>query len=255
MDDMENIVILEWKFSPPNYFEEKICIQRDDYIITIGSGTIEAQIRPEVYDEDQSMRNRLHSTLNDRFLAVQLLSHKPYELSEASLYRLHEDGRKDNTIFANPGVMTVEVEADFILIDKDGNITRDSKKERIQKKRELADLVEKYRTKDSLLVSLLNSYSKAVNDPGNELVYLYEIRDAIAKKYGGESGAKNTLGISGTQWSRLGNLANDYPLKQGRHRGKNQGTLRNATEAELKEARDIARNLIEAYLNYLERCN
>lgn len=253
MDNMEDIVVLEWKFSPPDYFEEPIHIKREDYVMTIGNGTVEARIRPDIYDKNQSMRDRLHSALNDRFLAVQLLSHKPYELSKASMYRLHPDGRKDITIFAESGVITVTMgEPDFIVKDKDGNVISDSRKERAQKKRELAELVEKYRQKDFFVDSLMNSYNKAVKDPENELVHLYEIRDAIVKKFEGESAARSALGITGTQWSRLGKLANDEPLKQGRHRGKNPGILRNATEGELKEARGIARNLFEAYLDYLE---
>ena len=99
---------------------------------------------------------------------------------------------------------------------------------------------------------MLKSYGDAVNDPGNELVHLYQIRDSIAKQFGGESRARNVLGISQRQWSRLGKLANDEPLKQGRHRGKNPGALRDATEEELREARSIARELVEAYLNHLE---
>src|SRR3989304_8109747 len=97
MDDMEDVVVLEWKFPPPDHFEEPIHIKCDDYIMTIASGTVEARIRPEIYDKDQSMRDRLHTTLKDRFLGVQLVSHKPYDLSKASMYRLHPDGRKADT--------------------------------------------------------------------------------------------------------------------------------------------------------------
>ncbi|HDH04928.1 MAG TPA: hypothetical protein ENH01_04345 [Nitrospirae bacterium] len=252
MNDMEDIVILEWKFSPIDYFEENICIKRDAYIITITSGTIEAQIRPEIYDNDKSILDRLHNALNDRFIGVQMLSHKPYELSKASMYRLHPDGRKDITIFAEPCVIKMTIgEVDFIVKDKDKNVISDSKKKRIQKKIESAELVEKYRQKDAFLASLLKSYSNAVNDPDNELVHLYEIRDAVAKRFKSESNAKHALGISGTRWSRFGKLTNDEPLKQGRHRGKNPGVLRDATEEELKEVRDIARNIIEAYLESL----
>jgi hypothetical protein len=253
MDNMEDIVVLEWKFSPPDYFEEPIHVKRDDYVMTISNGTVEARIKPELYDKDQSMRDRLHSSLNDRFLGVQLLSHKPYELSKASMYRLHPDGRKDITIFPEPIVIRVSTgEPDIIVKDKDGNVISDSRQERIQKKQELAELVEKYRQRDPFVAAILRSYNEAVDDRDNELVHLYEIRDAIAKHFGGESAAESVLGITGTQWSRLGKLANDEPLKQGRHRGKNPGVLRDATEGELREARSIARNLIEAYLNYLE---
>ena len=256
MDDMEDIVVLEWKFSPPDYFEEPIHIKRDDYVMTIGNGTVEARIRPEIYDKDQSMRDRLHNALNDRFLGVQLVSHKPYrtvqgfDVSFASRW----PQRHHNICRAWCYTMSMG-EPDIIVKDKDGNVISDSRKERVQKKRKLAELVEKYRQKDSFVASLLNSYNEAVNDPNNELVHLYEIRDAIAKKFGGESTARSTLGITGIQWSRLGKLANDEPLKQGRHRGKSPGVLRDATERELKEAYGIARNLVEAYLDYLESLN
>lgn len=256
MDDMEDIVVLEWKFSPSDYFEEPIHIKRDDYVMTIGSGTVEARIRPEIYNKDQSMRDRLHSALNDRFLGVQLFSYKPYELSKASMYLLHPDGHKDITIFIEDLVITMSMGApDIIVKDKDGNVIRDSRKERVEKKKKLAELAEKYRQKDSVVESLLNSHNEAVNDPDNELVHLYEIRDSIVKKFGDESASRSALGITGTQWSRLGKLANDEPLKQGRHRGKNPGILRDATEEELREARGIALNLIEAYLDYLESLN
>jgi len=255
-DDMEDIIILEWKFSPPEYFEEPIYIKRNDYVMTIENGTVEARIRPEIYDKDQSMRDRLHSSLNDRFLGVQLFSHKPYELSKSSMYRLHPDGRRDITIFPEPIVVKMSIgEADFIVKDKDGNVIRNSKRERIQKKQELAELAQKYRQKDPFVASILRSNNDGVNDPDNELVHLYEIRESIAKRFGGESAAQSVLGISRKQWSRLGNLANDEPLKQGRHRGKNPGVLRDATKEELEEARAIASNLVEAYLDYLESTN
>jgi hypothetical protein len=250
---MEHIVVLEWKFSPPDYFEEPIHIKRDDYVMTISNGTVEARIRPEIYDKHQGMRDRLHSSLNDRFLGVQLFSHKPYELSKASMYRLHPDGRKDITIFPEPIVITVSMGEPAILVtDTDGNVISDSRHERFQKKQALAELAEKYRQQDPLVASVLHSYNEAVNDPDNELVHLYEIRDAMAKHFGGESAAQRVLGISGKQWSRLGKVANDEPLKQGRHRGKNLGALRDATEGELREARSIARNIAVAYLDYLE---
>jgi hypothetical protein len=253
MDNTEDIVVLEWKFSPPDYFEEAIHIKRDDYVLTINNGTVEARIRPETYDKDQSMRDRLHASLNDRFLGVQLFSHKPYELSKASMYRLHPNGRRDITIFPEPIVIKVSIgEPDIIVKDKDGTIITDSRQERIQKKQELAELAEKYRQKDPFVASILRSYNEAVNDPDNELVHLYEIRDSIAKRFGGESAAQSELGITGKRWSRLGKLANDEPLKQGRHRGKSPGVLRDATEGELREARSIARNLVEALLDYLE---
>lgn len=169
------------------------------------------------------------------------------------MYRIHPDGLKDYFINAKPGVLHIFGDSiDFTLTDKDGNIVRDTQAERIRKKQSLADLSEKFGRADATAKSILKSYKMAVADPDNELVHLYEIRDALAKKFGGERQACNVLDISSRQWSRLGQLANDERLKQGRHRGKSLGDLRDATEAELEEARNIARYFVEAYLTYLE---
>ncbi len=102
---------------------------------------------------------------------------------------------------------------------------------------------------------MLNSYHTAVADSNNELVHLYEIREGISAKFGSESAVRKLLNISSSQWSRLGQLCNNEPLKQGRHRGKTIGALRDASESELAEAREISRAMIEAYLQYLEDLN
>ncbi len=123
-------------------------------------------------------------------------------------------------------------------------------KERIERRIELAQRASVFIT-DTVANAILRSYSAAVNDPKNELVHLYEIRDALSQHFGGESAATTALQISSAQWSRLGQLSNNEPLTQGRHRGKQLGVLRDATNAELTEARDIARAMIESYLAYL----
>jgi len=92
----------------------------------------------------------------------------------------------------------------------------------------------------------------AVRDPNNELVHLYEIRDALVVKFGGDAATRTTFRISRAQWSRFGARCNDELLRQGRHRGNNAGAFRDATEGELMEARGIARTMIESYLQYLE---
>ena len=64
--------------------------------------------------------------------------------------------------------------------------------------------------------------------------------------------ARIALAITSSQWSRLGQLCNDEPLRQGRHRGKTRVALRDASEDELFEARRIACDMIVAYLQYLK---
>jgi len=250
---MSIIVVLEWKFSPPNYFEAPIKIARDDYTLTIADGKAEARIDSAIYDANPTMRQSLHDAMNDRLLGVQLLSHRSYELARSTMTRVHPDGRKDVFLEVEPAriVMTAHP-VDFHVRDRNGNIVVDSKRDRIEKKRSLVDLVSIYRASDGTLASLLRSYDAAVRDPNNELVHLYEIREALSVKFGGEEALRSTLSISSSQWSRIGELCNNAPLRQGRHRGKTSGVLRDATESELTEARGIARTMTEAYLRYLD---
>ena len=84
---------------------------------------------------------------------------------------------------------------------------------------------------------MLKSYQASAKDPDNELVHLYEIRDALVKKFGDSGALRTKLGITRNEWSRFAQLANVEPLRQGRHRGTKAGNLRDATEGELQEAR------------------
>ena len=250
---MSAVVVLEWTFSPADYFEVPIEIAGDDYTLTIDQGKAEARLDSAAYERNPSVRQTLHETLNDRFLGVQLLSHRAYALSRSSMIQVHPDGRKDIFLEVEPARISVTGQrADFKISDAKGNIVADSRRDRIEKKKKLADLVSTHRPSDEILASLLRSYDAAVRDPSNEFVHLYEVREALFRQFGGEKKTRSALGISSSDWKRFGLLCNDEPLRQGRHRGKAGGALRDATEPELAEARDIARGMIEAYLLRLD---
>jgi len=92
-----------------------------------------------------------------------------------------------------------------------------------------------------------------VDDPGNELIHLYEIFEALSKHFGAQEKARHCLHFTKAEWQclkRLGQLANDEPLEQGRHRGRHP-MLRPASPQELAEARTIAKKLVEAFMSTL----
>ncbi|VAW37952.1 hypothetical protein MNBD_CHLOROFLEXI01-2809 [hydrothermal vent metagenome] len=252
---MNKIIIFEWTYTPADYFEAPIHIKQDTYEMTIKDGKVEARLKHTNCEESQ-IRQELHKSLNSRFLGVQILTHKPFELSNISTYHMHPDGSKDVFIHVNPATITLTaMPVDIIVRDQLGNITRDTRQERIDKKKELASLAEKF-GRNPIVIALLSSYNNAVNDPQNELVHLYEIRDTLNSIFTGKQKAYTTLNINKKrEWVRLGKLACTEPLKQGRHRGQNAGGLRDATNAELEEARKIARRMIHAYLLHLDEAN
>lgn len=250
---MSVVVILEWTFTPPNYFEEAIEISRDNYAMSISGGKVEAKIESAIFDSNPSFRQMLQGSLNDRFMAVQLLTHRPYELSKSRIIRLYPDGRRDISIELESACIVMSCgSVDVQVTDKEGNIISDSKRDRIERKKGLAELVATHRASDGLLGAMLRSYDAGVRDPNNELVHLYEIRDALSVKFGSENSVRAALAITSSQWSRFGQLCNHEPLRQGRHRGKTGEALRDASEDELVESRGIARAMIESYLQYLE---
>lgn len=251
---MEEVtVIVVWDFSPPNYFEEKITISRSDYTMIIENGKVEARTTAAIYDANASMRDTLYVALNDRFLGVQLLSHTPYVLSRPKVTKVHPNGRQE--IFIELEGAQLEFSAgslDVQVADQQGNVVSDSKADRIEEKKNLAELVTKYGSTDSVLGELLKSNSAGVRDPDNELVHLFEIQEALCKRFRNESAAMSTLSIDTPHWNRFGRICNDKNIRQGRHRGQNVRGLRDATDAELMEARGMARSMIEAYLQFLD---
>jgi hypothetical protein len=252
---MSPTVVLEWMFSPADYFEAPIEISQDDYTIIIADGKAEAKIDSAIYQSKPSMRNELHDELNARFLAEMLFSHREYHLF-SSMTCIHPDGRKDQVMKCEPCNFKVTGHTiNFQKCDKNGNTVLDTKRDRIDKRNNISGLVSRYLANDDVLKSLFKSWKAAVKDPDNELVHLYEIRDALHRKFGNNKSALSTLekfGLTRNDWKDFGNLANKASLRQGRHRGKSDGALRDATDDELFMARRIAGTMIEAYLRHID---
>jgi len=250
---MKEIIVLEWTFTPPDYFEEPIHIVRDNHEITIENGKITARIEAQYYDSESDSRMKFQELLNNWFLGVLIVNLKPFKLSNSSMVRIHPNGRRT---CASQGSAKISgggsITADFVVTDSNGKVIRNSRKERIERRKALIELVEKYIAHNPILQNLLNSLATAFREPDNELLYLYEIREMLSKEFDGEKMTRQVLNITKKSWWRFGRLANDEPIKQGRHRGKYVGVLRHATEGELIEARTFAQELIEKYLDYLD---
>lgn len=243
------VVTLEWTFSPPGYFEEVVDISDQGYAMRIEDGRVTATIAAVIYDADPNMRNNLDGDVRRRFQGAQFVSRESFELSGPNEIRAHPSGRIDHTIFAELDFTTTFAGAfDILIVNRDGQVITDTKRERIEKKKRFAEIVAAHGETDAVLASLLRSHEASIRDPDDELVHLYEIRDALASKYGGKAAATAALGVSGGQWDDFGEICNKGSLRQGRHRGRSGGALRAASAQELNKARAIARELIEGYL-------
>ncbi|EGW22191.1 hypothetical protein [Methylobacter tundripaludum] len=77
--------LIEWTFSPINYFEEPVEFRCRNETIRIDKGCAESRIPPDRYAPDHSICDQLHKELNLKFLAVQILNHQPYTLNNPSI--------------------------------------------------------------------------------------------------------------------------------------------------------------------------
>lgn len=245
---------LKWTYTPNDFFEEVEGITGNGYVLTIGEGLAEATIEPEIYESDPTIAEKIHTELESRFLAVQLFELRQFQLQVRPNITL-PDGATSHTLYADNIISAAHVfdRVDILIRDPDGTVIGDTKRDRIDKKRRLAELVARHAQNDSTLAAMVNSFDASISDPDNFLVRLYEIRDALQKKFRGQKEAQEATDISNSNWRELGRLADSEPLRQGRHRGKNVGQLRDATRDETETAFSIARDMIEKYLLYLEK--
>lgn len=194
------------------------------------------------------LEQRVKALIDSIFLLRQLQTHREYNLQGPRIYQ-HAAGRKDISIRLS-GVAAVAIagqQLDVVVRNATGQVTCDSRSDRIEAHKALLDSIAPKVIHSQLLRSLLESYSRSIADPGNELVHLYEVRDSLSGHFRGDQQAMDTLRISTKDWRRFGVLANVEPLTQGRHRGKHPGSQRIATTVELEDARALVRGWILAF--------
>ena len=249
-------VQLKWEYTPDNYFEEPIHIKGNGFALEISDGVAIAKIEPSLHSRKPEIKEELTHLIENRLHAVQIMSHRDFTLSNPSRTDLIEDGTRGIFLEAHSiRVKTKTGSADLIIRDKDGNIVSDTKRERLNKLKWFAETIDKYRTMDVTLDQMLKSYQMAVKDPKDELVHLYEIIDSLSSRFGNKKNVIKALGITEKEWGIIGDLADNQPLKEGRHRGKNAGTLRPAENHELEIARKCASKFVEKYLIFSETKN
>jgi hypothetical protein len=131
------------------------------------------------------------------------------------MVRLRPDGSGDVSVALKGEQMRASAGSVGVQrANADGTVIFDSRAERLKHERLLADRICAH-SGDELLEQLKASFKGGVHDSDNELVHLYEIRDALWKKFGGEKNTRDLLGVSADDWSRLGGLCNDEHLRRG----------------------------------------
>lgn len=242
------LTVLEWTYEPINFFEESMSLSHEMGSIDVSSGRVRGEFPPSCFDEGESFRTSTHRFLESVFLAQQIQTHQAYTLMQSSIAREYPDGRRDYSISVHSAVMVMTAgTVDTVVRDADGNITSDSKAERLAQQEKFRIAVLQILPKDIALKRMLQSFRNALTDNDNLLVHLYEVRETLIAEYSQSKAAQDAVGVSNQDWSNFGRLANDNPLFEGRHRGKH-ANLRKATREESAWALGFCQRLIEGYV-------
>src|SRR5258708_16543333 len=144
-------VLLEWTYSPRDFFESPIEIARSNYPVDIAAGSISARMPATVFDADAEIKQRLHDALFDRMRGIQLLSRKPFQLSKPRLTRIEPDGRRHIFVELEGAVLTLSGGVVAITVnDASGHVVRETKQKRLQKKHRSGEIVVKEKPGEQL---------------------------------------------------------------------------------------------------------
>jgi hypothetical protein len=243
---MDPVVILKWDYSPAGFFEEPIYAKIGPSDLEIDNGKVEARTPASAFDSNPALGDALVDQIESYFQAMQAMTHRPFQLTVPAKIRIDEKGTQSIDVALRDGL---EMKSSQGTLEPE-----DVRRARLANQKRFRDLVAIHSADETLQV-MIRAYGAAVRDPADEFIHLYEIRDTLKQRFGGEKRALVALGdgITETSWKKLGDLANDEPVRQGRHRGLKGLSLRPAKPEELKTARDAAVDLVNAYLAYLER--
>ena len=245
--------VITWTYQPKGFFEEPYEFMLPNGKISISEGSVKGEFDSASIEQRRELLRSVSADVGNLFRAQQFQVQRVFELSGPSITLEYEDGGRGAVVVAKSGMSHSIGSRGRVTIQRvDGEIIMDSEVSRIQETQRLLEDVISL-SDDSILERMLCSFSNAIDDPNNRFFHLYEIRDTLEEVYGrGQKQraekVRTALGISKDDWSKFGRLANNEPLTEGRHRGKQGDGLRPATRAEIEWAQSFARSLIKKYI-------
>lgn len=257
--------VFTWTFEPKNLFrlgEGLIECELGAYRLIIRDGQVEAVVPdlrtiegwPNVHDIKKELRHGVERFLDSRAI----WTHETYQLSyereaipEASEDELDHVLRVTATAKAK-----IQGHAEIQVRGPDGDLIGDSRDVRKRQSKEFGRLTHRYYERDRTAYFIIRRYRAAIEDPDNEFIHLFDILEALKDRFDERSSdIRQRLGIEKDKFKTFCILANnpdEKPVRQGRHRGRNIEELRDASEAELSVARQVARELVFGYLQFLD---
>ncbi len=170
---------IEWIVQPPDFFESQYQYQTDEYTVVIDKRRVLVTSFTEKNPLSDSFLDRLSNEIESIFNTRQLQVHKKYTLEGPRICKYHNN-HKNAIIHVENSVLHLSAPPiDILIQDSAGRMIHDTKSERIAIDKQMLDLIIPNVPRSIELQNMLRSYNSAVNDPFNELVYYYEIREIL----------------------------------------------------------------------------
>jgi hypothetical protein len=246
---------LRWGYSPPDLFEGPQSFQTQEGIFMFDGGHAALMLPTPMDPVPASTMNNAREALGAILVARQLRTRRVYRLNDAATIHQHSATGVSATITTGAGKLIATgaaLTADVAVVDSvSGEVSNNSGEMRRQADATFVATLAPKIARSPVLRALADIYQHAADDQQNELVHLYEIKDALASHFQGLHLAKRAFPGADTHLSTLGRLADNGPLREGRHRGRHLGQLRPATNEELNDARHAALELILGFASTL----
>lgn len=245
---MTDATELEWSYEPTDFFEVSTVVPFASGKLTVEAGKATYALDVSTDPVPDDLQRQVASEVSAVFEARQVLTDRAFTLAGPTIVQYGSEGSRRATVTLTSTISArVSVRADLVIRDSSGEIVTDTRAERTIFETNFVRSLAPKLLQTPTLRTMIGSYRQALLNPNDELVYLYEARDAAVRHYGQEAAARSALGISREEWSMLGRLANVVPLRQGRHRGRYGADMRDATQEEIRKARNVVRKIIEGF--------
>jgi hypothetical protein len=241
---------IEWSYEPADFLERPLAVSCDGCTLEATAGRTVAKVSGNLTQERCDLwEGRLENEVRQRFTASQLVRPRPFTMQLKGSQQFRKDGTSTVMAALHGSYLIVQGNAPDVLIRApDGTVIVDQQAARRKREERLAEALICH-SDDPLLVSMVASFRASISDPTDSFVHLYEIKEQLLSRFG--KSFTHTLGVDDDDVRKYIHELSNAAIRQGRHRGKHAGKLRDATPEELRAAQDTALRLIEGYLQHV----
>lgn len=246
---MGSKAILEWSYIPSDLIDGVLEFEKYGGRVVAQNGRAKAEFDECDYRADSDLAGKLLHTLQARIAPIERRKHQAAEFSTfPTLTVTHPDGASEVYL---EGHASVRISDHLVIqIIRNGVVIVDSAQEQADEEARQGEILECH-ADDALLSQILASHKNALKDRNNEFVHLYEILDALEKKFGRFYRVADSLAFDVSRLKAF-QAACNTPTTASRHRGSASGPLRRPTQGEYETARSVAWDLVMAYATFLD---